>query len=101
MNKRLLVASVAEQTELDRRSVKSVIDAAMETIASVMERKKRVMLIGFGTFGVAKRRARIVNHPQTKEPLKIEAKTVPVFRPGTRLKKRIAARRGRGRPRKR
>lgn len=101
MNKKELTAKVAEETQLGRQAVQQVIDATTGTIATALEKKTPVMLIGFGTFAVAKRRARMVNHPQTGKPLKINARNVPVFRPGSRLKSRIAARRWPGRPRKR
>lgn len=101
MNKEQLAAEVAGQTQLTNKAIRQVLDATTGAIGASLEKKKPVMLIGFGTFNVAKHRARMVNHPQTGKPLKIDAKHVPVFRPGSRLKKRIAARSWPGRPRKR
>jgi DNA-binding protein HU-beta len=43
-------------------------------------------LIGFGTFGARKRKARNGRNPQTGAKIKIKAKTVPVFKPGKALK---------------
>ena len=48
-----------------------------------MKKKDGVKLVGFGTFGSAKRKARIGRNPQTGDKIKIPAKTIPVFRPGT------------------
>ncbi|MEN6375596.1 MAG: HU family DNA-binding protein, partial [Smithella sp.] len=45
-----------------------------------------VTLVGFGTFGVAKRKARKGRNPQTGEVLKIKAKKVPTFKAGKGLK---------------
>jgi DNA-binding protein HU-beta len=101
MNKKDLVRKVAVVTKLSHSAVQSVIDATMETIGTAMESKDVLMLVRFGTFTVAKRKARTINHPATGKRIRVEAKTVPVFRPGTALKKRVAAKRGRGRPRKR
>jgi len=101
MNKKELVREVAGVTQLSRSAVHSVVDACTEAIASALEKRKRIMLVGFGTFGLAKRRARTVNHPQTGKQIRVAARLVPVFRAGTELKKRVAAKRGRGRPRKR
>ena len=101
MNKEDLVKQVAEQTNLSQAAVHPVVTATMENIASALERKNPVMLIGFGTFAVAKRKARRVNHPQTGKPMRIDAKHVPVFRPGSELKRRVAGKRKRGRPRRR
>ena len=100
MNKGQLIAEVTRQTQLSQERVREVLDAATGSIAAALEKKNPVMLIGFGTFATVKRGARMVNHPQTGERIKIGAKHVPVFRPGARLKQRIAARRWPGRPRK-
>ena len=100
MNKEDLVREVAGLTQLSGSVVQSVVDSCTEAIASALEKKKRIMLIGFGTFSTGKRKARTVNHPQTWKPLRIEAETVPIFRSGTALKKRVVAKRGCGRPRK-
>jgi DNA-binding protein HU-beta len=45
-----------------------------------------VTLVGFGTFYVAKRRARTGRDPRTQAPIKIQAARVPKFRPGKALK---------------
>jgi len=100
INKNDLVTEVAGKIQLSRRSVRSVVDATMETIAASLEKRRKLMLIGFGTFRVAKRGARQVNHPQTGDTIRIDATHVAVFRPGTALKKRVAAKRPRGRPKK-
>jgi DNA-binding protein HU-beta len=42
--------------------------------------------VGFGTFGVSKRKARKGRNPQTGEVIKIAAKKVPVFKAGKGLK---------------
>jgi DNA-binding protein HU-beta len=46
----------------------------------------KVMLVGFGTFNVAKRKARTGRNPQTGEELKITARNVPRFLPGKKLR---------------
>ena len=45
-----------------------------------------VTLVGFGTFGVTKRKARTGRNPQTGAAIKIAAKKVPVFKAGKGLK---------------
>ena len=51
-----------------------------------MKKKDGVKLVGFGTFATTKRSARTGRNPQTGETIKIPARTVPVFRPGSALK---------------
>jgi len=86
MNKAELVASLAQDTGLTRTDVLKVIDALVDEITRTLKRGDRVALVGFGTFGVSKRKARTGRNPQTGAPLKIAARRVPRFTPGTDLK---------------
>ena len=43
-------------------------------------------MVGFGTFKVAKRKARTGRNPKTGEAIKIKAKSVPKFTAGKALK---------------
>jgi DNA-binding protein HU-beta len=43
-------------------------------------------LVGFGTFSVGERAARLGRNPQTGEEIKIKAAKVPKFKPGKGLK---------------
>jgi DNA-binding protein HU-beta len=46
---------------------------------------EKVTLIGFGTFSVSKRAAREGRNPQTGKAMKIPAKKVVKFKPGSKL----------------
>ena len=46
--------------------------------------------MGFGSFEVKKRAARIGRNPKTKESIEIPASVVPVFKAGKALKDKIA-----------
>ena len=63
-----------------------MLSAFTETVEKNIKKKDGVRLVGFGTFTISKRKARVGRNPQTGEELKIPARTVPVFRPGTALK---------------
>jgi DNA-binding protein HU-beta len=45
--------------------------------------------VGFGTWGVSKRKARIGRNPQTGEAIKIKAKKAVRFKPGKQLEKAL------------
>ena len=47
--------------------------------------KKGVTLVGFGSFKIVKRKARIGRNPQTGEKIKIKAKNVVKFKAGSDL----------------
>jgi DNA-binding protein HU-beta len=48
-----------------------------------------VTISGFGSFKVVERSARQGRNPQTGEPITIDARKSPVFRPGTQLKRSV------------
>jgi DNA-binding protein HU-beta len=62
----------------------------METLMESLKKGEFVRLIGFGTFKVRAKAARVGRNPQTGKPISIPAKIVPVFRPGTRMKEAAA-----------
>jgi DNA-binding protein HU-beta len=48
-----------------------------------------VKLVGFGTFDVARRRARSVLNPRTGAAIRIPARRMPRFTPGKDLRKLV------------
>ena len=46
----------------------------------------KVQLVGFGAFETRERNGRYANNPQTGEKVWIDAKKVPVFKPGKTFK---------------
>ena len=50
----------------------------------------KVQVIGFGTFEVKKREARVGRNPRTKQEIKIPASKTPVFKAGKALKDKVA-----------
>ena len=86
MNKTELVAAIAEKTDLTKKDAELALTAVVESITEALEKGDKVQLIGFGSFEVKKRAARIGRNPQTKEPVEIPASVVPVFKAGKALK---------------
>ncbi len=87
MNKGDLVAEVAKVVASKRMAEKAV-SCVLDTITKGMK-KGKVTLVGFGTFGVSKRKARVGRNPQTGKEIKIPAKKVPKFTPGKALKSAV------------
>ena len=88
MNKGELIEAIAKVTETKVEAAK-VLETTLTAITKSLKKGDPVTLIGFGTFKVSKRKARIGRNPQTGKPLKIKAKKVPVFKAGTALKKAV------------
>ncbi len=58
-------------------------------IAKARKKGQAVTLVGFGTFKVSKRKARVGRNPQTGREIKIPAKKVPKFSAGKALKSAV------------
>jgi DNA-binding protein HU-beta len=85
MNKAQLIDEVAKVT-CSKKEAGLALDAALAAIKKALKKGDDVTLVGFGTFGVKKRKARVGRNPQTGKALKIAAKKVPVFKAGQALK---------------
>ena len=90
MNKTELIAQVAEKTGLSKKDTESIINAAVDTIATTMAQGDKVQLSGFGIFEVKDRQARVGRNPKTKEAIEIPASRQPVFNPSKALKDIVA-----------
>ncbi|NLW07134.1 MAG: HU family DNA-binding protein, partial [Clostridia bacterium] len=84
------VASVAEKTDLTKKEAERVVTAVFETIEEALAEGDKVQLVGFGTFEVKERAARIGRNPRTGEQIEIAATRVPVFKAGKALKEAVA-----------
>lgn len=92
MNKSELAMAMAAETGLTRVMARKVLDTLFATeglIAKSLRRGEQVTISGFGTFTVAKRKARTARNPRTGEKIKVGASKSPRFRASTRLKKAI------------
>ena len=86
MNKAELISAVAEKTGMSKKDTEAVVSTALDTIVAAMAEGEKVQLVGFGSFEVKKRAARMGRNPKTKEAIEIPASRVPVFKAGKALK---------------
>lgn len=89
MNKKEMIEMVAKEVGLTKKQANGAVDTIFEGIQKELKKKKKVTLVGFGTFSVKKRKARKGINPQTGENIKIKASKVPHFKPGAKLKKAV------------
>ncbi len=90
MNKADLINAVASSADVTKKDAEAVITATLETITSALKEGEKVQLVGFGSFEVKKRAARIGRNPKTREAIDIPASAVPVFKAGKLLKETIS-----------
>ncbi|HRE33407.1 MAG TPA: HU family DNA-binding protein [Candidatus Berkiella sp.] len=86
VNKTDIIELVAEQAEISKTAATKAFNTVLESITAALRGGKGVSLLGFGTFSVKSRAARVGRNPKTGEPINIEAANVPVFKAGKALK---------------
>ena len=88
MNKGELVEKVQKALgkETSKRAAEEAVAAVLDAIAAGVKKEGAVQLIGFGTFTVRKRAARMGRNPKTGESMKIKASKTVGFKPGKALK---------------
>lgn len=88
MNKTDVIAAVqrALGPEATKRAADEAVTAVLGVIVKGIKKDKRVQLVGFGTFEVKTRAARMGRNPKTKEPIKIPKSKSVGFRPAEGLK---------------
>jgi len=84
-----LITLVSESAEITKKSAGDAINAALEGIASALEKGDSISLIGFGSFKVVNRAAREGRNPSTGEKMQIAASKGVKFTPGAGLKDRV------------
>jgi len=89
MTKAQLIDSIAKKAKISKKAAGIALDAFVEAVTAALKKGDRITLVGFGTFMVAKRKARTAKNPQTGETIKVPAKRVPKFKAGRELKKAV------------
>ena len=90
MNKSELIEAVAKSSGLSKADSDRALSAVIETVGKTLKKGGTVALVGFGTFKVSKRNARMGRNPQTGASIKIAARKVPRFVAGKGLKDMVA-----------
>lgn len=88
MNKAELVEAVQKALgkETTKRHATDAVEAVLASVAKGVKKDKKVQLIGFGTFEVKKRSARMGRNPKTGEAMKIKASKTVGFKASSTLK---------------
>jgi len=89
MNKAQLINVVSEITKLSKKQTKTTLETALSSIIQSLKNGNSVQLVGFGTFKVNNRAARIGRNPQTGKEIHIPATKVPTFISGKSLKEAV------------
>jgi DNA-binding protein HU-beta len=89
MTKAELIAVMAEESDITKATAGKALQAFMDAVAKELKKNGKLGLVGFGTFGVTKRKAREGRNPQTGKAIKIPAKKVVKFKAGKALSEKV------------
>lgn len=89
MTKAELVTKMAKGSGMTKKAAEIALESTLKSIRDSLKKGKKVTLVGFGTFSVARRAARNGRNPQTGRAIRIPAARVPRFKAGKDLKSAI------------
>jgi len=85
MNKTELIAAMAEKAGISKVDAGKALNAYVDVIKEQLIKGEKVTLVGFGTFGVNERPARVGRNPRAGASIKIAAKKTAKSKPGKGL----------------
>ena len=90
---RIMVKKAGEKSEvaLTAKQMNAALSALMESVTDALKSGEKVVLPGFGMFGVRMRPARRGYNPLTGEQIALPEKKLPAFKAGKTLKDAVAA----------
>ena len=89
MNKAQLTDAVAAATDSSKAEAGRAVEATLSAIGSALAGGDSVSLVGFGTFNVRHRAARMGRIPQTGASIQIQASKSVGFKAGKALKESL------------
>ena len=89
MNKTDLITHVADTAGISKDAASKTVDAVFGAITATLQGGGSITLVGFGTFSVATRAARVGRNPRTGAEIKIAASKAPTFKVGKGLKEAV------------
>ena len=89
MNKGELVAEMAKSADISKAAAEKALNCFVDSVTKTLKKGDKVTLVGFGTFGISKRKKRAGRNPRTGEKITIAARKVPKFSAGATLKDKV------------
>ncbi|MES0371401.1 MAG: HU family DNA-binding protein [Mariprofundaceae bacterium] len=86
MNKAELIDHVAASADLSKAAAGAAVEAVISGVTGALSNGDSVSLVGFGTFSVSDRAARVARNPRTGEAINVPASKAPKFKAGKALK---------------
>lgn len=91
MHKIELIEKIANATKFPKSNTSIIVNKLFETIADTLRNGQNVTILGFGTFKVARLKAKKGRDLKTGEIIKIPARKAPKFKASSNLKGLVMA----------
>jgi integration host factor subunit beta len=85
----LITGLAANSPHLRQEDAELIVATIFDQITAALARGERVELRGFGAFTVKQRSARIGRNPRTGVTVQVDEKTVPYFKAGREMRRRL------------
>jgi len=89
MTKAELIASIAKDAKITKAAAEKALNSFTNSVTKALKKGDKLTLTGFGTFMVAKRKARSGRNPRTGKEIRIPATKVAKFKPGNKLRNTV------------
>ncbi len=85
-----IIGKIVEATNLKKAEADEAMTAFMDSVKEGLKNGGKVAIIGFGSFAVVERKARMGRNPKTGEEIEIPATKTVKFKPAEKLKEEVA-----------
>ena len=85
MNKTELIDAMSERAGITKAQATAALEQLVTSVSGALRHGDKVTLVGFGTFAVSVRDARMGRNPRNNQPIQITARKVARFKPGKQL----------------
>ena len=89
LTKAELVSAIAAAANIKKVQAEKAVEAFTTSVQSALVQGRKVTLVGFGTFSVSQRAARMGRDPRTKEAIRIPAKNGVKFKAGKAMREAV------------
>jgi nucleoid DNA-binding protein len=89
MNKKMLIEEMAKHSELSKAKLEDTLKLTIDSAKKLIKKHGKLQLVGFGTFKVKKRKARMGVNPQTGEKIKIKPSKTCTFKASKNFKGKL------------
>ena len=91
MNKVEFIAAVSTKANITKKDATVAVNAVLETITETLAKGESIQFVGFGSFNVKDRAARIATVPGTDKKVNVPASKAVSFKVGKDLKTSVNA----------